>query len=316
MTPAIVETHDLTKRYRRLTAVEDMNLRVREGEIYGFLGPNGSGKTTTILMLLGLTEPTTGWARVCGFDPLREPLKVKRLVGYLPENVGFYSDLTARQNLRYTADLNGVSRREADQRIEALLKQVRIHEAADRPVGQFSRGMRQRLGIADVLIKQPKVAFLDDPTIGLDPEGIRELLELVVSMSREQGVTVFLSSHLLHQVQRICDRIGIMFGGRMVAEGTMEELARSDDVHRTRIEVQVDRVSPKLLKDLERLEGVRQLDASDDRLTLECEGDVRGLVAETVLGQGHQLLLLQAVDTTLEDIYLRYFHQAEETLKS
>ena len=294
-----------------MVAVDGMNLRVREAEIYGFLGPNGSGKTTTILMLLGLTEPSGGWARVAGFDPLREPLKVKRLVGYLPESVGFYSDLTARQNLRYTSSLNGLSQREADSRIGPLLEQVGLAEDGDRPVGQFSRGMRQRLGIADVLIKRPRVAFLDDPTIGLDPEGIRELLELIVSLSRAHGITVFLSSHMLQQVQRICDRIGIMFRGRMVAEGTMDELSRSGEAAGLRIEVQVDRVTDALAADLEGLDGVRRASVSGDLVMLESDSDVRGKAASTVLGQGRQLLSLRAMDRTLEDIYLRYFQQAE-----
>ena len=311
MNPAIVETQGLTKRYRKLVAVDDMNLRVKEGEIYGFLGPNGSGKTTTILMLLGLTEPSAGQARVGGFDPVREPLKVKRLVGYLPENVGFYTDLTARQNLRYTCSLNGVPPREAESRIDPLLERVGLSGNGDRPVGQFSRGMRQRLGIADVLIKQPKVAFLDDPTIGLDPEGIRTLLEMVVDLSREHGITVFLSSHMLQQVQRICDRIGIMFQGRMVAEGAMDELSKSDEAAGIRIEVEVDRVTDALVADLERLEGVREAAVADDLVTLESDLDVRGMVAATVLGQGCQLLSLRAVDRSLEDIYMRYFRQAE-----
>ncbi|HEX6513818.1 MAG TPA: ABC transporter ATP-binding protein, partial [Chloroflexota bacterium] len=158
---ALVETQHLTKRYGERTAVDDLNLALEEGEIFGLLGPNGAGKTTTILMLLGLTEPTEGKATVAGLDPQHEALKVKRVVSYLPENVGFYDDMSAVANLRYTAELNRIGRKEAEVLIEEALVDVGLAERAFDKVGQFSRGMRQRLAIADVLIKRPRLAFLD-----------------------------------------------------------------------------------------------------------------------------------------------------------
>ena len=220
----VVEIADLTKNYGDFTAVDCLNLAVGEGEVFGFLGPNGAGKTTTILMLLGLTEPSSGYARVCGYDPTREALKVKRITGYLPENVGFYEDLTALQNLRYTARLNGLPEAEASRRIGEALETVDLSGVADRDVREFSRGMRQRLGIADVLIKEPRVVFFDEPTLGIDPDGANRLLELITAMSEERRVTVFLSSHLLHQVQRVCHRVGIILKGRMVAQGPISDL--------------------------------------------------------------------------------------------
>ena len=223
---AVIETQGLTKRYGRYTAVDDLSLRVEEGEIFGFLGPNGAGKSTTILMLLGLTEPTSGTALVLGFDPVTKPLEVKRRVGYLPEHVGFYGDMTARENLRYVARLNGISDGEAERKIEEALSAVGLPEEADKPVRTFSRGMRQRLGIAEILIKDPQLVFLDEPTLGLDPDGINRMLDLIVSLSRDRGMSVLFSSHLLHQVERISSRVGIMIKGRLVAEGTIEELAR------------------------------------------------------------------------------------------
>lgn len=173
---AVIETHGLTKHYGRVVAVEDLNLEVKEGEVFGLLGPNGSGKTTTILMLLGLTEPTRGEARVLGLDPMREPLKVKAQVGYLPDQVGFYGELTAWENLRYTTRLLGLPEGEAKARIEEVLKRMGLWEVRDRRVFAFSRGMRQRLGLAEVLLKRPKVAILDEPTLGLDPEAARGIL--------------------------------------------------------------------------------------------------------------------------------------------
>jgi ABC-2 type transport system ATP-binding protein len=222
----IVETEDLTKRYGSRTAVDHLNIKIEEGEVFGFLGPNGAGKTTTLLMFLGLTEPTSGKAKVMGFDPTREPFKVKERVGYLPENVGFYDDMDARQNLRYIAKLNRISGDVSEKRIDYWLEMVGLSEESTKKVGTYSKGMRQRLGIAEVLIKEPKLVFLDEPTIGLDPDGTNRMLDLIHSLSREKNITLFLSSHLLDQVQKICDRVGIMINGNLVAIGPIEELAK------------------------------------------------------------------------------------------
>ena len=222
----IIETEGLTKVYGSQTAVNQLTFQIREGEVFGFLGPNGAGKTTTLLMFLGLTEPTSGNVRVCGFDPTRDPLHVKERVGYLPENVGFYEDMDARQNLSYVARLNRIPDEVSTKRIEELLNVVGLMEEAEKKVGTYSKGMRQRLGIAEVLVKEPKVVFLDEPTIGLDPDGTNRMLDLICSLSREKNITVFLSSHLLDQVQRICDRVGIMIKGDLVAMGPIQELGQ------------------------------------------------------------------------------------------
>jgi len=222
--PPAVETRELTKRYGAQVAVDRLDLRVEEGEIFGFLGPNGAGKTTTLLMLLGLTEPTAGQARVLGLDPARRPIQVKAQVGYLQENMGFYRDLNALQMLDYIAELNGIPRRPALERAEAALEAVGLAAEAQKKIGAYSRGMRQRLGLAEILLKAPRIAFLDEPTIGLDPDGTIRLLEVIEQLARQKGMTIVLCSHLLEQVQRISTRIGIMIGGRLVAQGTMGEL--------------------------------------------------------------------------------------------
>ncbi len=222
---AVIETHELTKVYGRQTAVDHLTFEVRQGEIFGFLGPNGAGKTTTILMLLGLTEPTSGRARTLGFDPTRQPLKVKAQVGCMPENVGFYDDMTAHENLMYVARLNSLPDSQAKTRIDGALEKVKLADEANKRVGAYSRGMRQRLGIAEVLIKNPKLIILDEPTLGLDPEGINSTLELIRTLSREEGMSVLLCSHLLHQTQQVCDRVGILNKGKLVAKGTIEQIA-------------------------------------------------------------------------------------------
>ena len=225
-TNAIIETNELTKIYRNDVAVDHLSLSVNEGEIFGFLGPNGAGKTTTLLMLLGLTEPTSGSAKVLGLDPAREPIKVKAAIGYLQENMGFYPDLNAVQMLQFVAELNGLTGSEMDGRIEDALQMVGLATESAKKIGAYSRGMRQRLGVAELLIKDSKVAFLDEPTLGLDPDATNRIMELIESLCRDKKMTVLLSSHLLHQVQKICNRVGIMIKGQMVAQGPLDRLAR------------------------------------------------------------------------------------------
>jgi ABC-2 type transport system ATP-binding protein len=225
MSETIIETRDLTKRYKRQIAVDHLNFAIEEGEVFGFLGPNGAGKTTTLLMLLGLSVPSEGLARVCGLDPVKRARDVKHVVGYLPENVGFYGDMDAIDSLAYVADLNGFGKDDVKEKIEEVLDVVGLSENARKKVGAYSRGMRQRLGIAEVLIKDPKVMFLDEPTIGLDPDGALRLIELIQSLNRERNITVLLSSHNLYQVQKISHRVGIMIKGKMVAQDSIEALA-------------------------------------------------------------------------------------------
>ena len=222
----VIETQDLTKVYGEQVAVNRLNLKINEGEVFGFLGPNGAGKTTTLIMLLGLSEPTSGKAWVCGFDPTREALKVKRVVGYLPENVGFYDDINAVQNLLFISRLNGIPDDIAQDKIKELLHLVDLKPEPRKKVGEYSRGMRQRLGIAEVLLKDPRVVFLDEPTLGLDPDGSHQMLDMIHSLSRDKKITVFFSSHLLDQVQKISTRIGIMLKGNMVAVGRIEDLGK------------------------------------------------------------------------------------------
>ena len=223
---AVIQTTGLTKRYDHQTAVDHLDFKVMEGEIFGFLGPNGAGKTTTLLMLLGLSRPSEGTALVCGLDPERKAMEVKKIVGYLPENVGFYGDMDAVQSLRYIADLNRFPGSQAENRIQEVLKLVGLSEDSRKKVSAFSRGMKQRLGIAEVLLKDPKVLLLDEPTLGLDPDGAMRLIELIQSLNQERRITVLLSSHHLQQVQKISHRVGIMIKGRMVAEGSIDALAR------------------------------------------------------------------------------------------
>lgn len=228
--PNVVETFGLTKRYGRHVVVDRLDLAIGAGEIFGLLGPNGAGKTTTLLMLLGLSEPTSGRAEVLGLDPIREPLKVKTQVGYLAENMGVYGDLTARESLRFIGRLNRLGN--LSDAVDEVLEIVGLQDAADRRTSEFSRGMRQRLGLAEVLIKSPRLVFLDEPTLGLDPDGIATMLELIERLPAERGLTVVLSSHLLHLVSRVARRVAVIDRGRLLAMGRVDELAEEAGVDR------------------------------------------------------------------------------------
>ena len=223
---AIIETHNLTKTYGSQIAVDNLTFSIEEGEIFGFLGPNGSGKTTTLLMLLGLTEPSKGWGKVATFSPTKEAIKVKEIVGYIPENIGFYDDMNATENLLFIARLNNIPDGVSSPKIAEALETVGLKEEAEKKLGAYSRGMRQRLGIAEIYLKEPRVVFLDEPTLGLDPDGTTKIIEYIQSLSKEKNMTILLSSHDLKQVQKISHRIGIMINGRMIAVGSIEKLAK------------------------------------------------------------------------------------------
>jgi ABC-2 type transport system ATP-binding protein len=308
---AVLETQNLTKRYRDKLAVNALNLTIQEGEIFGFLGPNGAGKTTTILMLLGLTEPTSGKASVCGFNPMDKPLEVKRRVGYLPESPGFYEDISARENLLYMARLNRIPENEARRRTTEVLEQVGLSEDGRRWVREFSRGMKQRLGIAEVLVKNPQAIILDEPTLGIDPDGAIHILELIKGLNREHGLTVMLSSHQLEQVQQICSRIGIIVKGRLIVQGQMDELGRAILKERQwNFLLEVGAGSNGLENELRAINGIDEIEKRPHGLFLRCTKDVRRDILALLARKNLSLLQLRSEDPTLEEIYLKYFREA------
>jgi ABC-2 type transport system ATP-binding protein len=305
MSGAVITTRGLTKRYGAYTAVSNLDLSVEGGEVFGVLGPNGSGKTTTILMLLGLTEPTAGTVDILGFDPLRQPLAVKRRVGYLPDSVGFYDGLSARENLAYTARLAGLGQIESHARIAAALDRVGLGQVADRRVGTFSRGMRQRLGIAEVLMKDCRIAILDEPTSGLDPQATQELLQLIGELKGE-GMTILLSSHLLGLVQSICDRVALFNKGRIGLVGRVNDLARQVLGGNYVVEVEAEGVD--LASVLAGLPGVGKVTLKGAGVTrVDAERDIRPEIAERVVGAGGALRNMAIDRASLDEVYVRYF---------
>jgi ABC-2 type transport system ATP-binding protein len=311
---APIATRRLSKRYGDLVAVDNLDLEIQAGEIFGLLGQIGAGKTTTILMLLGLTEPSAGSARVLGLDPARHPLAVKRRVGYLPDNVGFYEGLTGRENLRYTARLNGLYGREAEDVISEVLEQVGMSARGDARTDTYSRGMLQRLGIADALLKSPSVLILDEPTTAIDPIGVVEILDLLRRLVNERKLSVLLSSHLLAQVQSVCDRIGIFAAGKLIGVGTVAELARQFGGAGAHIEVGFEgldaparKKTAGILRDIEGVANVHAPGGERDPFVLVVDGDDSGPAREAVLAaaarEGLRLSSIREVAPSLDDIY-------------
>ena len=307
MSDIVIEANGLTKRYGRATAVNGISFNVARGEIFGLLGPNGAGKTTTILMMLGLTEVTAGTVRVLGHDPVREPLQVKRQVGYLPDSVGFYDYMTAADNLRYTAALVGFEGAEIDRRVGTALERVGLGNVASQRVGTYSRGMRQRLGLAEILMKDAQIAILDEPTSGLDPQATAELLEMIRGLKRD-GVAVLISSHLLERVQSVCDRVALFQSGNIVLLGTVPELA--SQVLGGGYHVEVESNDKKHTEKQTKKPNNRSVEQSGpSRYRLLAERDSRAEAAAVVVNAGGRRRQLAVDVPSLDSIYNQYFQR-------
>jgi ABC-2 type transport system ATP-binding protein len=309
MNDIVIEARGLTKRYGAAAAVDNISFTVGRGEIFGLLGPNGAGKTTTILMAIGLTDVTAGTVSVLGHNPAREPLQVKRLVGYMPDTVGFYDHMTALDNLRYTAALIGIEPGVRDKRIIAALDRVGLGDVGIKRVGAFSRGMRQRLGRAQNLMKEVSNAILDEPTSGLDPHATVELLEAIRSLKHD-GVAVLLSSHLLERVQSVCDRVALFNAGRIALMGTVPELARQVLGGGYNVEVEAD--GEGLALRFSEIAGVKAVDqAGPSRYRLLADRDVRAQAAAAVVNAGGALRRLSIEEPSLDAIYNGYFQNQQ-----
>jgi ABC-2 type transport system ATP-binding protein len=252
-TPA-VEIRNLVKDFKTsfrremLRAVDDVSIRIMPGEVYGLIGPNGSGKSTTMKALLGLVAPTAGTCAIFGKDSLK--VDSRNDVGFLPENPYFYKHLSGAETLRFYGKLCGLKGRPLEERVSELLALVDLEEARDRRIGGYSKGMLQRIGLAQALVQEPRLVILDEPTAGVDPIGSRQIRDLILTL-RARGITVFLCSHLLEQVQEVCDHVGIIFRGKMVKEGRLEDLIAIED----QTEIILKDASPELISQITALVG-------------------------------------------------------------
>jgi len=314
MSEPIITARGLTKRYGEAVVVDALDFDINKGEIFGLLGPNGAGKTTTILMMLGLTEVSAGSVTVAGHDPVRQPLEVKRRVGYLPDLVGFYDHMTAVENLTYTARLMGFGRDVRDVRIADALARVRLSDVAHKALRTFSRGMRQRLGLAELIMKRAEIAILDEPTSGLDPHSTHEFLDMIGGLKRE-GVTILITSHLLDQVQRLCDRVALFRGGKILVMGTVPELARQVLGAGFVVDVEAAAAPGKeLAARLGAIAGVLNVQqTAETTYRLTADHDVRAEAARAVVAADGALTRLSVDNPSLDAIYTRFFEKQVAT---
>ena len=296
-----IEVENLTKSYNNFKAVDELSFEVHSGEIFGFLGPNGAGKTTTILSMLGLIIPDKGTVRILGSDVFREPIKVKKKIGFLPENATLYEELTAWRNLEFFANFYRFSKSEKEKRIEELLKLVGLWEARYRKVKTFSKGMKQRLLLAQALINDPEVLILDEATSGLDPEGAY-LVKNIVREERKKGKTVFFSSHILSEVEELSDRVGIIVKGKLRALGTLEEIRREFmELEGYEIKVETKQTLPQIeLSEIIRIEKV-----NENKAIIFAKEDIREQLSELLAKKGATIVSLKVEEPSLEDVFLR-----------
>jgi ABC-2 type transport system ATP-binding protein len=306
----IVETQRLTKAYGDFVAVNELDMEVKRGEVFGFLGPNGAGKTTTVLMLMGLSVPTKGTAIVGGHDIVEESREVRRVASILPEYSSLYGELTAWDNLDYIGKLNDQPKEERENRIAEMLDIVGMSKWADNKLESFSRGMKQRVGIASTLMKDPQIVFLDEPTIGLDPVATREVRELILKLNREKDLTVVMTSHLLHEIQMTCSKIGIINRGKLILLESMENLNRiMSGGEDRRVEFKLTETPQDLVKDLEAVKGVKSVTQENGRLFVYGSVDSDLEVSKTIVSHGAYILMMKPREYTLEEIFMKYYQQ-------
>lgn len=306
----MIEVEGLTKDYGPRRAISNLTFSAHSGEILGFLGPNGAGKTTTIRILTGFIPPTSGIARVCDFDVVDQSLEVRKRVGYLPETVPLYPDMTVFDYLKYMADLRHI--KNAEDRVDDVLEIVHMEQRANGYIKNLSKGMRQRLGLAQALVHEPEVLILDEPTIGLDPAQIREVRSLIREIGKHR--TVLLSTHILSEAQQICDRVLIINKGEIVVEDTPERLqAGLTGVQRVAIRVQGD--SDGLEESIQQITGIVKISTIQEGY-IEAEGvpgkDIRPEIARKVVSEGFDLLELKSIDLSLEDIFIQLTREEPE----
>ena len=296
-----IQVRELSKTYDSVKAVQNVSFTVRKGEIFGFLGPNGAGKTTTIKSILGLIQPDAGYISINGYNITKDSKKAKESIGYLPEKVAFYDNLTAYQNLCFYADIKHVSR----DACKPLIQEFGLEKASNKKVGNFSKGMKQRLGMARAILGNPSILILDEPSNGLDPRGVALVRRKILQM-KEDNTTVFISSHILSEIQAVCDRVAIINKGVIVAEDSVENLGAKLKL-KPRILIELENPSNEIIEAIRKTPGVEDITILDKKkIEVICNAEVKAKVILTIEKKGGIILNLQTKEPSLEEVFLRY----------
>ncbi|MGD1818699.1 MAG: ABC transporter ATP-binding protein [Pleomorphochaeta sp.] len=306
-TEKVLQINNLTKKYsNEFTAVDKLNLNLNKGEIFGLLGPNGSGKTTTLLMILGLIEPTEGEIEVLGLNPLTDPLKVKSRIGYLPDSVGFYEDLNAYENIEYTSKLLNIPKETRDKTIVETLEKMGLKERMYEKVSTYSHGMKQRLGLCEIIIKHPEIAILDEPTQGLDPKSIKDFLDIIKNLNEEEKMTILISSHQLNEVQYICDNVGLFSKGKLLAKGSVKNLSKQ--IYGEDYLIELDISSRKNISNLlKKNEDIKNFVVKDGIWHLSCTKDIRSDLVNSLVENNININKIATYEHSLDEVYNQYY---------
>lgn len=291
---------NLTKIYNDVKAVNNATFTVKKGEVFGFLGPNGAGKTTTIKSILGLIEPNTGIIKINNIDMKKDGTNAKKYVGYLPEKVAFYDNLTALQNMHFYADMKHAPREQC----KPLLVDMGLEQAINKKVGKFSKGMQQRLGMARALLGNPPILILDEPSGGLDPRGVALIRKKILDM-KDNGASVFVSSHILAEVQEVCDRVGIINKGVIVAEDTVSRLRERLNL-KPKLVLELEKMNDKIVKAVEKLDGVDFVKSIGVMLHITCNPKSKSKIIIAVEKAGGNILNIQTMEPSLEEVFMRF----------
>jgi ABC-2 type transport system ATP-binding protein len=305
----MIELQDLTRKFNGLTAVDGITFDVEEGEIFGLLGPNGAGKTTTVRILCCLIRPTAGKAFVGGYEVGKEALKIREIVGLLPESPGLYGELSAYRNLEFYAKLYGMPKIKRGENIERFLKMLNLWRRRDDPVETFSKGMQQKLAIVRSMVHEPKVLFLDEPTAALAPESAKVVRDFILELKQERR-TIFLCTHNLYEAERLCDRVAII-NSKLIAVGSPSELERKFGPSRT--EIHLERASKRIVDAVKRIKHVNGVEVAENRLLIDSEDPevVNPVIVETIVELGGKVLYVTRSANALEETYLKLVKESE-----
>jgi len=295
-----IEVNNLTKIYDKVSVVNDLTINIKKGEIFGFLGPNGAGKTTTIKSILGLIYKDSGTIKINGKDISTDEKKIKEKIGYLPERVAFYDNLTALQNLYFYAEMKNIPKGQCVK----LLIDMGLKEHAHKKVGKFSHGMRQRLGMARAMIGNPSLLILDEPTGGLDPHGVKLIREKMKELNKK-GATIFVSSHILSEIQAVADQVGIINKGKIVAQNSVNKL--SDHLRiKPKLILELEKIPKEIINSLRSMKGIEKMDIKGNTLEIICNPEKRAKVIVAIEKAGINVINIKTKEPDLEEVFMRY----------
>jgi len=298
--PYVIEVNNLVKEYDGVNAVDNLSFNIKKGEIFGFLGPNGAGKTTTIKSILGLIYPNKGNIKINGYNIYDYGKFIKKNIGYLPEQVAFYNNLTAKQNLEFYAELKNLPKYHCIK----LLNEFGLSDSINKKVGKFSKGMKQRLGMARAILGNPSILILDEPTSGLDPRGVKLIRDKIKDLGNH-GVTIFISSHILSEIQAVCTEVGIINKGRLSAQNDVESLSKMSMV-KAKIFLEITNMNEKIKNAVENIKGLEKIEIRGKILEVLCDPELRSNIVVEVDRAGGSIKNLWTMEPSLEDVFMRY----------